>query len=113
MRKLATTLALTLLAVATAVALLPFAVALVSGGLATALGCRLDEGSPHPCLLRGDDIGGSLYTAAVLGTWLSLPALPVLLVAGVLWVVVAVLARRSSARRSRVADPAQPRRRPG
>ncbi len=50
--------------------------------IATWTGCAVDEGSVHPCLVAGIDIGGALYTMGVLG-WLMLIGLPIAAVAGV------------------------------
>lgn len=44
-------------------------------GLAFLTGCRVDEGSRHPCLVCGLDIGGLLYTLTTMG-WLTIPMLP-------------------------------------
>lgn len=45
------------------------------GLIAEANGCRVDEGSPHPCVVNGVDIGQSLYSVGVLG-WLMLATIP-------------------------------------
>ena len=66
------------------------ALSLVAAGLAaTALGCQLDEGSVHPCLLGGVDLGNTLYAGAVLG-WLMLVTWPGVLVAMLIWLVILV-----------------------
>lgn len=44
--------------------------------LADAFGCRVDEGSIHPCPAFGTDIGGTLYTLGMSG-WLMLFTFPV------------------------------------
>jgi hypothetical protein len=44
--------------------------------IARAYGVQLDEGSEHPCLVLGHDIGPSLYLMFVAG-WFMLIALPV------------------------------------
>lgn len=53
----------------------PLLVALTAGGIASANGCALDEGSAHPCLIGGHDYGELLYMMGVLG-WLSLATIP-------------------------------------
>lgn len=64
-----------LLAAIIAVCLLPVVSTLAAYATASALGCQLDEGSIHPCTAFGTDIGGALYTTAMLG-WLGLATLP-------------------------------------
>lgn len=44
-------------------------------GLAFLTGCRVDEGSRHPCVVCGFDLGGLLYTLTMMG-WLMIPMLP-------------------------------------
>jgi len=44
-------------------------------GLAFLTGCRVDEGSRHPCPICGLDLGGLLYTLTMMG-WLMIPMLP-------------------------------------
>src|SRR5438105_15558726 len=38
-------------------------------------GCKVDEGSVHPCVINGKDYGQLLYTVGVLG-WLMLVTSP-------------------------------------
>jgi hypothetical protein len=57
------------------VALAPVISVAVAGMIADAVGCTLNEGNIHPCLLNGEDIGGMLYTMFVLG-WFMLATLP-------------------------------------
>ena len=54
---------------------LPFIPVVVAGAIASACGCQLDEGSAHPCILFGRDIGGALYQMGVMG-WLCLITFP-------------------------------------
>lgn len=56
-------------------AISPFLLAMTAGAIANHYGCRLDEGSIHPCIVNGNDIGGTLYTMGVLG-WLALGTIP-------------------------------------
>ncbi|GAB6841015.1 hypothetical protein HNR00_004505 [Methylorubrum rhodinum] len=44
-------------------------------GLAFLTGCHVDEGSRHPCVICGLDLGGLLYTLTMMG-WLMIPMLP-------------------------------------
>ena len=57
-------------------AVLPLILALSAGGVAHALGCRLDEGDVHPCPFLGIDLGELLYALGVLG-WLTLATVPI------------------------------------
>jgi hypothetical protein len=74
----------------------PLALALSAGGLASLLSCELNEGSAHPCMLFGSDIGGTLYTIGVLG-WLTLIGIPFAAGALVVWAIVAVILSRRKA----------------
>jgi hypothetical protein len=74
----------------------PLLLALAAGGLASALGCELNEGSIHPCILFGSDIGGTLYTFGVLG-WLSIIGIPFAAIALVIWAIVALILNRRRA----------------
>ncbi len=58
----------------------PLISTMVAGTIAGHYGCDLDEGSVHPCIVNGRDIGGTLYTMGVLG-WLALGTIPVGLIA--------------------------------
>ena len=54
---------------------LPFIPVIIAGVIAAACGCKLDEGSVHPCTVFGTDIGGALYTMGVMG-WFGLLTFP-------------------------------------
>jgi hypothetical protein len=60
-------------------------------------GCPLDEGSIHPCIIAGMDLGEQLYTAGVLG-WLMLVTIPAGILAsvglGIIWLVHYLVWRR-------------------
>ena len=58
----------------------PFISAMVAGTIADRYGCDLDEGSIHPCIVNGEDIGDTLYTLGVLG-WLALATIPLGMIA--------------------------------
>ena len=47
----------------------------VAGSIASANGCQLDEGSVHPCVVRGADMGETLYTMGMMG-WFMLVTVP-------------------------------------
>ena len=53
----------------------PFIGVMAAGTIADVYGCRLDEGSVHPCVVNGRDIGETLYSFGVLG-WLGLATIP-------------------------------------
>jgi hypothetical protein len=68
----------------------PLIAAMIAGTIANHYGCDLDEGSIHPCVVNGQDIGGTLYTLGVLG-WLALGTLPLGLIAlGIYLTVIAI-----------------------
>ena len=62
--------------------------------IANAYGCKVDEGSMHPCIINGQDYGQLLYTLGVLG-WLMLVTLPAGLFAFVVWLIILILHRQS------------------
>ena len=79
---------------------LPLIGALTAGVIAGALGCRLDEGSIHPCPFLGADIGETLYEFFVLG-WLSLMTMPAGFLFLLMWLfaaIVVIVRRRRAAR---------------
>lgn len=55
--------------------LLPLISVVVAKGIAHVAGAQLDEGSAHPCVILGMDIGGLLYAMCMLG-WLMIVTLP-------------------------------------
>jgi hypothetical protein len=73
----------------------PLILALGAGGVASVLGCELNEGAAHPCILFGSDIGGTLYTFGVAG-WLTLIGVPFLVAALAVWAIIAVIVSRRS-----------------
>lgn len=82
-------LALLALCLLTLLSFAPIAAGVVAGIIASWAGCQLDEGSVHPCLVRGHDVGDTLYTAYVL-VWLAFVTWPGMLVALGLWTWVLV-----------------------
>ena len=57
------------------VALAPVISVAVAGWIAGANGCVLHEGNINPCMVNGQDVGGTLYNLFVLG-WFMLATLP-------------------------------------
>jgi hypothetical protein len=53
----------------------PVALVAVAGNIASSHGCTLDESTPHPCVVNGQDIGGTLYGMGVMG-WFMLVTIP-------------------------------------
>ena len=54
---------------------LPVISVFTAGGIASGLGCVLNEGDVHPCPLHGFDLGEMLYGMTVMG-WFALGTLP-------------------------------------
>ena len=75
------------------IALAPVASVVACSNIANAAGCRVDEGSVHPCMINGRDYGELLYTMGVMG-WLMLITLPAGVLAFITWLVV-VLGHRA------------------
>jgi hypothetical protein len=67
-----------------ALCLLPFVSLAISLGLADLGACQLDEGSVHPCLIAGVDLGAALYAMSVVA-WVGIVAVPLLMAALLLW----------------------------
>ncbi|WP_055047069.1 hypothetical protein [Devosia sp. A16] len=80
------------LAIILLVALAPVFSVMVAGSIAEANGCALDEGSVHPCIVNGEDIGSTLYTLGVMG-WFMLATIPLGAGALLLWAVVLIVHR--------------------
>jgi TRAP-type C4-dicarboxylate transport system permease small subunit len=53
----------------------PIALVAVAGTIASSHGCTLDESTAHPCVVNGEDIGGTLYGMGVMG-WFMLVTIP-------------------------------------
>jgi hypothetical protein len=82
----------------------PIGSVLVCGAIANAYGCKVDEGSVHPCIIKGQDYGHLLYTLGVLG-WLMLVTLPAGLLAFVIWLIILILHRERWRKRFAVGVP--------
>jgi hypothetical protein len=66
----------------------PLILASVSSGIASVLGCTVNEGGASGCILRGRDIGETLAEMFVAG-WLEFVTLPLGLAALAVWFVAA------------------------
>jgi hypothetical protein len=53
----------------------PWLCVIMAGSVANACGCALDEGSAHPCIVAGMDVGGVLYALGMMG-WLGILTTP-------------------------------------
>jgi hypothetical protein len=91
-----------ILAVIIVLAIAPVVVAVVSGNIAAAHGCAVDEGSVHPCLIGGTDYGELFYTLGVSG-WLMLATIPLGFGAVVILLVVLLIHLATFRRRARTA----------
>ena len=87
------------LAAILAVAAAPFVLTLGAGLVATVLGCDLDEGNVHPCVVLGIDLGYPLYASALLGL-IAMIGLPFAGAALLVWLVVAGVAALLRRRRA-------------
>lgn len=83
-----------------AVTLAPVGSLVLSGWIANANGCALDEGSAHPCVIGGVDRGELLYTMFVLG-WLMFLTFPAGALAFTGWLIVFLLHRLAWRKRPR------------
>jgi hypothetical protein len=70
-------------------ALAPIGSVMACAVMANAYGCKVDEGSVHPCIVNGHDYGHLLYTLGVMG-WLMLLTIPGGLFAFAGWLVVLI-----------------------
>jgi len=76
------------------VALAPVGSVVMCGSIANSHGCRVDEGSVHPCIINGKDYGQLLYALGVMG-WLMLVTLPGGVFAFTIWLIILILHRAS------------------
>jgi hypothetical protein len=84
-------------------ALAPIFSVIACAVIANAHGCKVDEGSVHPCVINGKDYGHLLYTLGVLG-WLMLATIPAGILAGMVWLIVLLFHRESWQKRRMVAS---------
>src|SRR5438093_13326255 len=82
-----------------AFAFAPIGSVMLCGAIANAYGCKVDEGSVHPCIINGHDYGELLYSLGVMG-WLMLVTLPGGLFAFITWLIVLILHWASWRKRS-------------
>jgi hypothetical protein len=85
-------------------ALLAFAFApvgsvMLCAAIANAYGCKVDEGSVHPCIIGGHDYGELLYDLGVMG-WFMLATLPAGVIAFVFWLIALILHRATWRKRA-------------
>ncbi|HEU0209403.1 MAG TPA: hypothetical protein VFQ78_10545 [Candidatus Udaeobacter sp.] len=87
----------------------PVASVILCSFIANAHGCKVDEGSVHPCIINNQDYGHLLYELGVLG-WLMLFTLPAGLFAFVIWLIVLILHRANWKKRvsARIPPPIPP-----
>ena len=83
---------LILLALILAFMLAPIGSVVACSWMAKAYGCRVDEGSVHPCVINGVDRGQLLYTLGMMG-WLMLVTLPAGGLALLVWIVILIMHR--------------------
>jgi len=81
-----------LLVAIAAIALAPVGSVVIGSWIANSHGCRVDEGSVHPCVIGGKDYGNALYTMGVLG-WLMIITLPLGFFAFMAWLIVLLVHR--------------------
>ena len=60
------------------------------GYMADRYDCQVDEGSVHPCIVNGEDIGETLYTWGVMG-WMMFVTLPLGLGAAGIYLLVVIV----------------------
>ena len=65
---------------------------MLCAAIANAHGCKVDEGSVHPCIINGHDYDELLYSLGVMG-WFMLVTIPGGLAAFVSWLVFLLLHR--------------------
>jgi hypothetical protein len=82
-----------------AFAFAPVGSVILCAAIANAYGCKVDEGSVHPCIIGGHDYGELLYDLGVMG-WFMLATLPAGVVAFVFWLIALILHRATWQRRA-------------
>jgi len=75
-----------------AFAFAPIGSVMLCAAMANAYGCKVDEGSVHPCMINGHDYGELLYSLGVMG-WFMLVTIPGGLVAFASWLIFLILHR--------------------
>lgn len=94
----ARTIGIGVLVVGTAISWMPLLLVLLSIGIASAFGCRLDEASVHPCRVAGMELGPALSDGFIC-LWLLLFVWPAMLLTLAAWLILLVqrLARKHRA----------------
>ncbi len=87
-----------------AFAFAPIGSVILCAMIANTYGCKVDEGSVHPCIINGHDYGELLYSLGVMG-WLMLVSIPGGLFAFAGWLVFLILHRGSWRKRTSVGIP--------
>lgn len=79
----------------------PVASVMIAGSIAEANNCQLDEGSVHPCIVNGNDMGEQLYSMGVMG-WFMLVTIPTGLIAlavyGVILLIIWLVVRNRNSK---------------
>src|SRR5215468_7574551 len=73
-----------------AFAFAPIGSVMLCSAIANAYGCKVDEGSVHPCIINGHDYGELLYDLGAMG-WFMLVTIPCGLVALASWFILLIL----------------------
>jgi hypothetical protein len=89
-----------ILAVLTALALLPLAGILLTALLAGTFGCEVSEAGPSPCVILGVDAGDGLSAMLTMG-WFGLLTIPFLMLLVGLWSLVEAYVWGRQRRKSR------------
>jgi hypothetical protein len=82
-----------------AFAFAPVGSVMLCAWIANAYGCKVDEGSVHPCIIGGHDYGELLYDLGVMG-WFMLLTLPGGVLAFIFWLIALILHRATWQRRA-------------
>jgi hypothetical protein len=70
----------------------PIGSVVLCGVIANAYGCKVDEGSVHPCMINGHDYGELLYQLGVMG-WFMLVTIPGGALAFAGWLILLIVHR--------------------
>jgi hypothetical protein len=75
----------------------PLVPVMFAGIVATSCGCKVDEGSVHPCIVLGKDIGELLYGMSMMG-WFAIGTFPSGMIALAIFSVIVWRRNRSAAK---------------
>jgi hypothetical protein len=87
-----------LLVILTVLEFVPLLAVLATVLVANVLGCTVDEGSIHPCLFAGRDLGPLLYSMGMMG-WLLILTAPLMVLVLLGWGLMGGLAIWRAVRR--------------